>query len=206
MDKLSIGVLGFISGALISTVVTYLYCKKIAEREVREIITEMRDQFLEDGVPIEEANKATKVVPSIAAKKGPIENYVDYYKQPEELNKKRFGEYIDSMGAETYEKVVDRLDDEPLEPFIISEAAYESEFVDYDKQILYYYVEDDVLMFDDETVIDEINDVVGDVLSALPQHTDTVHVRNHGLSEDYEINLVAGAYAELILGIPLERG
>lgn len=206
MNNIVAGGIGFTVGAVISGVCTFLYLKKMVKIEIKDIIIEMQNSVF-DGDEVQPGDiivGPTEVVHKVSdkMKKGKIEDYTAYYNSPEEVNRERFAEYVDSMGEEMYGQPVNRNLEE--EPFTISETSFEEEFVDYEKAFMFYYAEDGVLTYEDEKVVEDEFTVVGDACSDFPE-VKTVHVRNHEKKTDYEIAYVDGSYMQCVLGIPPDR-
>ena len=96
---------------------------------------------------------------------------------------------------------------EPIE--IVDFTSYDMDYPNYDKLVITYYEADDTLADERGEIMDDISNTVGlDSLTKFGEKSNfrnTVHVRNHNLSADYEISRVAGAYSEEILGVPRMR-
>ncbi len=90
-------------------------------------------------------------------------------------------------------------------PYIISLDEFADEFQEFDKITLYYYELDDTLTEENEEVIIDVSDVVGDeALSEFgteSNNDDIVYVRNPSLRADYEIIRLVKSYQETVLGI-----
>ena len=96
---------------------------------------------------------------------------------------------------------------EPIE--IVDFTSYDMDYPNYDKLVITYYEADDTLADERGEIMDDISNTVGlDSLTKFGEKSNfrnTVHVRNHNLSADYEISRVPGAYSEEILGVPRMR-
>jgi len=203
MNNIAAGAIGFTVGAVISGFSTYFYLKKMVQIEIKDIILEMQNSVFDDEVGVEVVEKV-EVVHKVSdkIKKGKIEDYTSYYNSPEEVNRERFAEYIDSMGEEMYGQPVDRILEE--DPFMISPTSFDEECVDYEKAYLFYYGEDGIITYEDESIVEDEFTVVGDACSEFPDAR-IVHVRNHSKKTDYSIAYVDGSYTQCVLGIPPDR-
>lgn len=92
-------------------------------------------------------------------------------------------------------------------PYIIDESNFSEEFLYHDKITLEYYAEDDTLIDEDESIIDDRDQLIGyetlDMKNTSVDHPHTIYVRNERLGSDYEININLGSYQEQILGISM---
>lgn len=72
-------------------------------------------------------------------------------------------------------------------PYSISPSEYANTNLYFDKDELYYYAVDDVLVDDNENPIDDINGLVGDGFKvAIGEYEDNVaYIRNESISTDY---------------------
>lgn len=89
--------------------------------------------------------------------------------------------------------------------YIISAEEFNTEMLHYDKLTITYYDEDDTLADEQEEIITDIDDVVGDdaltKFGYMSGDADIVFVRNEGLAVDYEVIRVFKSYSETVLGI-----
>lgn len=103
------------------------------------------------------------------------------------------------------ENVIEMVDtsyrDKPNGPYVISEEEFSDGMPHFDKVGLYFYSIDGVLCDDDESLIHNIDEVVGD--DAIEDlDTDSVaYVRNERLAIDYEITRLNASYQQSVLGI-----
>lgn len=91
-------------------------------------------------------------------------------------------------------------DPEITEPYIISEDQYEDDN-GFDKLIVSYFEEDEVLMFDNEEVFDNGQQVLGALnLSQFNdlKDDDTIYIRNEKFGADYQVVLESGSYQNFI--------
>lgn len=96
-------------------------------------------------------------------------------------------------------------------PQIISEDFYfnDTEYVNYVKETLTYFEDDDTLIDEKEQVIYDVENVIGtEALNSfghMSNDKDTVFVINHRLGIKYEVIRDPGKYTEIVLGIPDEE-
>ena len=134
-------------------------------------------------------------------------NVFDTYENSEE-NDEDTDEESDEDPDEVDEDEIDPDDiREPIE--IIDFTSYDMDYPNYDKLVITYYEADDTLADERGEIMDDISNTVGlDSLTKFgvkSNFQNTVHVRNHKISADYEISRVPGAYSEEILGVPRMR-
>lgn len=86
------------------------------------------------------------------------------------------------------------------DPYIIDDVQFAEEFNNFDKITLYFYQVDGILADDDETPIDDIEQLIGWEALALLDTENTVWVRNEKISSDYEVVPLNQSYQEMILG------
>lgn len=105
-----------------------------------------------------------------------------------------------SKHKESVEDSDENINDADDKPYVISPDIYGNDG-DYDMVTLYYYT-DGVVADEDDEVVDDIDDIIGeDSLKHFGEHEkDSVFVRNDRLKCDYEILRVSQSYAEDILG------
>lgn len=90
-------------------------------------------------------------------------------------------------------------DDEPDEPYILTEEEFETDNGNH--YILKYYIEDDTLTDENDTLIHEVDLFVGDCLNAFGDDQDVIFVKNPRSNSSYEISKIEGSYEEIVLGI-----
>ena len=95
---------------------------------------------------------------------------------------------------------------EVIPPYVISQEEYfdETQFVNFDKECLVYYEEDETLSTERDEVIYNVEEVIGeDALDNFGCNSGShnlVYVRNVRLETDYEITKDDGSYKETVLG------
>lgn len=105
---------------------------------------------------------------------------------------------------------ISMLDRSDEAPYIITIDEYNEDHAhDYDKLTLTYYEEDDVLADDDDSAVEDPDNLVGeDALTKFGQWSkdkNIVYVRNEDISTDFEIIRKAGSYAEIVHGLRPEK-
>lgn len=99
--------------------------------------------------------------------------------------------------------------EEITEPYIVSRDSYENEHLDFSKNVLTYYEEDDTLCDDRDDVVVAISHLIGDeALTSFGEGSDDeniVYVRNIALSSDFEITRDERSYVEVVLGVPSDE-
>ena len=88
-------------------------------------------------------------------------------------------------------------DDDMKDPKLISEDKFDED-VEFTKETLYYYNEDDVLTDEDEHEIENQLEIIGDTLDKFgfrDNEEQVVHVRNFERKTDYEVIKVFASFA-----------
>jgi len=97
---------------------------------------------------------------------------------------------------------------DPEHPYVISEQEYLEGAAGHDQQSLTYYKGDNVLADDKDSEIKDVDGLVGvENLDRFGQGSGDPHivyVRNARRSEDYEVVLSKGKYAEEVLGLEVD--
>lgn len=111
----------------------------------------------------------------------------------------------DDIDDEEFVEEVNPVKD-PDEPFVISEEEFSETSLNHEKVSITYYAGDDVLADEGDSIMEDIDKVVGyknlDMKNTTVQQPHTIFVRNNALSIDYEISIDLGAYQQAVLGIP----
>ena len=105
----------------------------------------------------------------------------------------------DVVNRNVFEEKVD-----PSKPYIISQENYMQNEDGFQQGTLTYYEKDSVLTDERETVIEDIDDVIGkDNLKFGSESSDEniVHIKNEKLSMDFEVVRSEGSYAIEVLGL-----
>lgn len=94
------------------------------------------------------------------------------------------------------------------QPYVIDYDEYMDGPEEYERQVLYYYAEDRVLCEDDDSLIEDEEELVGlDYEDTLDMQT-TAWVRNDSLNIIYEIHRIDDSYTQAVSGVietPRER-
>ena len=192
--------IGLILGGILGSGTTYYICKKKMDEREDEIRSEARKEYKEyyERKQVEEDEAIATHVKKVPDKPIPqeykelVNNYRVEEPDPAELeNPQDDEEEVDYAEEET---VVDDLIQEHLEkqnpnPKIILPESF-GELNTYDTETLTFYQQDRVLVHEDETLVDDINFLIGDSLDRYgwaDDDDDVLYVRNYKLQRDYEI-------------------
>lgn len=178
----------FATGAAIGSFVTW----KVLESRYRKLVQEEVDSVKEElskyyGVPTVKKEEETEAESDMS-----LEEYADMV-----LENSYAPAHVD------YSKVLEKdteVSDEMEKPYVITSEAF-GELYDYETITLNHYA-DGVLTDDQDEIIDNPEDIVGDdyieCFGTNEDEPDTVYVRNDKLRCDYEILLNCETYS----GIP----
>lgn len=108
------------------------------------------------------------------------------------------GEYKD------YAEYTDLTDVDRSLPYLIDSRDFDETCKYYEKKMLAYYTEDDVLCTEEEDVVD-IDETVGWDCFKLLDIQNTAWVRNESIETDFEIYNVRASYAEAVHGITIDE-
>lgn len=96
-------------------------------------------------------------------------------------------------------------DEDRPEPYVVSRDSYENEYLDFHKNSLVYFTEDDTLCDDHDEIIDDVDHILGpEALKSFGEGSDDediVYVRNIRMQCDFEIVREHMSYRENVLGI-----
>ena len=109
--------------------------------------------------------------------------------------------------AEEYAKRKNENKDKGL-PYVIDYNDWEYGPEEYDRQFLYYYSEDRVLCEDDDSIVEDEEELVGFDYEDILDIQTTVWVRNDKVNTLYEIHRIDDSYASSVANIaetPKER-
>ena len=94
---------------------------------------------------------------------------------------------------------------DPAHIRVIDEEEYSLNESGYSQSVLTYFAEDDTLIYEDMTVVDNIRDLVGDTwrdkFGIRTSDENVVHVQNTTVDTEYEIHRSAGSYAKEVAGL-----
>lgn len=86
------------------------------------------------------------------------------------------------------------------DPYFITEDEYYKDNT-FDKEVLVYYEDDEVLSDSKEEMIDDVHHTVGDAIEEFERSGEEfLYVRNERLGMDFEIQRVEGSYQEAVYG------
>lgn len=86
------------------------------------------------------------------------------------------------------------------DPYFITEDEYYKDNA-FDKEVLVYYEDDEVLSDSREEMIDNVHHTVGDAIEEFERSGEEfLYVRNERLGMDFEIQRVEGSYQEAVYG------
>lgn len=92
------------------------------------------------------------------------------------------------------------------DPYIITDQEFTDEFPHFDKTTLYYYAYDDVLTDEDESLIDDIDAIIGDetlnIFADMSPAQNSIWVRNECLGSDFEVIRLNSSYEQHVMGTP----
>lgn len=183
----------FIAGAVIGSAAAWCYAKKKYERIAQEEIDSVKEVFARK----EFAKTGEKI----------MEGFTDGFKQAAEQARekpdvKQYATILQNAGytVGTSQQGEERGMREKY-PYVISPEEF-GEMEDYDKISLTYYA-DGILADDNDNVIDNVGDVVGDALDHFGEYEDdSVFVRCEERRCDYEILLDQRTFAEAVRNKP----
>lgn len=159
----------FAIGAAAGSVVTYALMKR------KQNIAEYEDYYVEDEVKEEKPESA-------CTKKNEEE-------KTNESNMVQYNKIVKQYSGSDEKKEEKEQEVEDMErPYVISVNEY-AEIEEYETETLYYYA-DDVLTDEEDNIIDDVDDIVGEeALKEFDRNPDcdSVYVRNDARQTDYEI-------------------
>lgn len=168
------------TGAAIGSAITWVVMKR--KYDSFEYIYEDEDP---DGNTLEEEERVD----------GPIVKSGDRVEPVKRKDMIRYNKIVKDSGYSGPEEEKEESDVD--KPYIIPESEF-SELEGYNVETLYYY-EDGVLTDDQNNIIDDVDDIVGEeTLSEFEENEDcdSIYVRNDKLKCDYEILRDMGRYSE----------
>ncbi len=183
-------VLAFSLGAAAGAVVTWKYLRSKLDAELEEVreMYKSRTPVATKGEKEEEAEEEPDPKPK--GKKP------DIYEYAAELTKGKYRNYSDV----SYEEEIK--EEHPTYDTIYTIPPEEyGENKEYETRSLTYYA-DGVLADDDDEIIEDVDDVVGEgTLNRFGEYEDdSVHVRNENMKCDYEILMSLKNYSDIVGG------
>ena len=217
------GLAGIGIGALGGYVLAGVYFWKKNQQIIDELAEEKASKYIEEMYEYQEEYSEEAEEPSPREYSQVTEKEVDYtsfYKKPSpreiiNMSNKAMAEAEhpqDSEEDEAFESIEEkdeRLDaelhgDQVLhkEPFEISEDDYAEES-HYDKEVLYWYDNDDILATESDEIIEDVMRTVGTYIDQFDNpEIEGIFVRNPRLSTDYNIIRLNESFMEHIEGVP----
>ena len=195
MKTIWISAIGFAAGAGIGAGATYYSVKKIFEAKADEEIAKMEAYYAKKHDELNAMEEQIKLTEDISETEKPVEEDV-------KAVKKAYNKLADQYNTITEEKPKKGRKKKKIEePYVISAAEFEEQN-GFDKVIVSYFEEDEVLMTDDEEVMENGSSVLGvmnlEQFGASGDGDDTVYIRNETFGTDYQVVLEDGSYRNFI--------
>ncbi len=175
----------FAVGAAVGSAVTWKLVKDKYEKLAQEEIDSVKEVFSKRKSETESQDETEEpeTGKDVMSKDSTVVEYADL------LRKQGYNNNLNKKGKE-------KESDEMKEPYVITP----DEFVDgeeYEKITLIYYA-DNVLADEDDDLVNNVEDIIGDALSHFGEYEeDAVYVRNEQLRAEYEILKDLRTYAEV---------
>lgn len=190
MTKTGVAIISFVFGAIGGAVATYFVMKHQMEPEL-EVVYEPNDEIKErikDDFE-KKADTERKVV-------------TESTKQAEEQDKKEYEDIVRKYNHQLKKPDVDIREMLNRKPYLISEEEYATTNLNYDKDSMTYYAEDDVLADDCDEMVDDpgrFDDAVRMLLDSTNDETE-VYIRDDSTYTDYAVAIANGSYQREVLG------
>lgn len=190
MEKTGIAIISFIFGAVAGSIATYFVMKQQMEPEL-EVVYEPNDEIKER-------------IKEDSEKKADTERKVvtESTKQEDEQDKKEYENIIRKYNHQLKKPEVDIRDMLNKKPYLISEEDYATTNLNYDKDSMTYYAEDDVLTDDCDEMVDDpgrFDEAVKVLLDSTNDETE-VYIRDDSTYTDYAVSISNGSYQREVLG------
>lgn len=204
----------FILGAAVGSLATWKFVEKKYRRIADEEIESVKEAFKNRESKIAEDEKQAEEL----GVKSPSK---EFYNQLKEASDKltddvnHYKEIITTSGysstnmqpnttiedynqTDTYEEDgIEIISSDYPEPYTIAPEEF-GEMEDFKTESLIYY-EDKVVATDDDEIVDDIENLIGDALDHFGEYEDdAVHVRNEATKTDYEILKSEKSFSEII--------
>ena len=210
--QIGIGVGGAAVGSLVTWIFTKKHYEKVAEDEIAEARAFYSNMKISEYVKKNENKeinvKETKGEVEISGRP-PVVDYTKFYRVVSEEELAENESPPEGVMDEDESKELDRyLDGHKMtadvaadcDIKIISEDSFNNDFPQYSKSTLMYYVGDDTLATEEDEVIDNWDEVVGDLLDIYGfryddyEGNDHMYIRNGFLGTDYEVQRIRGSF------------
>lgn len=190
MEKTGIAIISFIFGAVAGSIATYFVMKQQMEPEL-EVVYEPNDEIKER-------------IKEDSEKKADTERKVvtESTKQEDEQDKKEYENIIRKYNHQLKKPEVDIREMLDKKPYLISEEDYATTNLNYDKDSMTYYAEDDVLTDDCDEMVDDpgrFDEAVKVLLDSTNDETE-VYIRDDSTYTDYAVSISNGSYQREVLG------
>lgn len=190
MEKTGIAIISFIFGAVAGSIATYFVMKQQMEPEL-EVVYEPNYEIKEriKGDFEKKVNTERKVV-------------TESTKQEDEQDKKEYENIIRKYNHQLKKPEVDIREMLNKKPYLISEEDYATTNLNYDKDSMTYYAEDDVLTDDCDEMVDDpgrFDEAVKVLLDSTNDETE-VYIRDDSTYTDYAVSISNGSYQREVLG------
>ena len=190
MEKTGIAIISFIFGAVAGSITTYFVMKQQMEPEL-EVVYEPNDEIKER-------------IKEDSEKKVDTERKVvtESTKQEDEQDKKEYENIIRKYNHQLKKPEVDIREMLNKKPYLISEEDYATTNLNYDKDSMTYYAEDDVLTDDCDEMVDDpgrFDEAVKVLLDSTNDETE-VYIRDDSTYTDYAVSIYNGSYQREVLG------
>lgn len=198
MNNLFKNILIFSVGAGLGAFITYRFLKEEYEDLVQEEIESIREVSERRKNKDDNFSYEASVAIDLATENVERKNNIIYRKLSDDYtpyNKVGSKEGINMSVSES-------------EPCVISVEAFHEGKPYYDKITLFYYENDDTLSTEEEEILSNVEEIVGEALLSFGEQSgdpDIVYVRNERLSIDYEIIRLMKSYQETVLGFEEEE-
>lgn len=192
MNKLYV-FLAFVAGGVCGVLGTKTYFEDLYRRQYEEDLESVKKVWTYKKPVKDDAKKEDEPV----LDKEPREN--EMYQYAKILQKKGYINYSDTpvdtsemTAPEVYAPLENYKDPYPIPPDILGSDGYD--------QITLFYTEDKVLLNEDDTKVDNIEDIVGlDSLNHFGEYEeDVLYVRNERLRTDYEVLMDPRTYPQVL--------
>ena len=123
-------------------------------------------------------------------------------KQEDEQDKKEYENIIRKYNHQLKKPEVDIKEMLNRKPYLISEEDYATTNLNYDKDSMTYYAEDDVLTDDCDEMVDDpgrFDEAVKVLLDSTNDETE-VYIRDDSTYTDYAVSISNGSYQREVLG------
>lgn len=190
------GIVIFASGVGIGLGIGWIFCrKKMAEKD--EAMDELRKYYLEKQLGENNLDKAKEWANG-------TEKELEEYHRIAERMARRMDEttiILDAADERKEEKEMAEAEspeeEEPTNPYLISEDEYINDKNEYEKISLTYFTIDDTLADDCDEIVDVEETISTDIFNQISEAEDgDYYVRNNTLQTDYEIMKVDQSYKE----------